>query len=121
MKISRWPMKNHFNRQNPAQGVSERRMFQARNAVVGNHHAIAAQFIKVALQKLCQMAAAHFLLALDHKRQIARKLRVRLEISLHSIQMREVLALVIRGAAREEVAALNPRLKWWRFPQLKRL
>src|SRR6266851_4978434 len=72
-------------------------------------------------EKSCQAAAADLFFPLDHEGDIARQLRAGLQISFDGFEVREVLPFVIARATTEQRAALNPRLKGRRFPQLKRL
>ena len=79
------------------------------------------QLRAVLLQKGREAAAADFFLALDDEGQVARQLGAGLEIRFNGLEVREVLAFVVAGAAAEERAAGDARLEGRRFPELERL
>ena len=110
-----------LERGDAAQRVRQRRVLEVGHACVGNHDAVALEFAFVLLEKLDERFAADLLLALYDERQVARQLGAGLEIRLDRLEMGEVLALVVAGAAREEVAAAKRRLERRAVPQLERL
>src|SRR5205814_180439 len=121
VQIARRAVCFDFHRTDAAQRVGQRRVFQVRNAGVGNDDGVAAEFGTVVYQKRRQAFAADFLFALDNKRQVAGQLRSRLQIRLDGFEVSEVLAFVVAGAAGEEGAAFDARLERRRFPKIERL
>ena len=104
-----------------AQRVRQRRVLEVWHTGVGNHDAVALEFALVLPEKPDERLAADLFLALDNKRQVARQLGAGLEIRLDRLEVGEVLALVVAGTAREEVAAAKGRLERRTLPQFQRL
>ncbi len=121
MQIARRPAHRDFERDDAAQRVGKRGIFQAGHAGVRNDDGVAKQFAAVCFEKVREARAADLLLAFDDERQIARQLRAGFQIRLDCLQMREVLTLVISRAARENFTSNDARLKRRRRPQIKRL
>src|SRR5262245_15151379 len=94
-------------------------MFQAGNAGVRDHDALAAQHITVLLQKDGKTLAPYFFFAFNDETQIARQVGVGLQISFDSFEVSEVLAFIITRAASVESLPFDARLERRRFPQLK--
>ena len=119
VQITRRAVHFDLHRADTAERVSQRGMFQVRDAGVGNDSGIAAEFIAIFPQKRRETLAADFLLAFDDKGQVTRQLRVRFQICLDGFEVGEVLAFVVAGAAGEERAAFDARLKRRRFPKIE--
>ena len=120
VQIARRALRFDLHRADAAQGVGQRRMFQVRDAGVGNHDGVTTEFIAVFPQKRRETLAANFLLTFDDKGQVAAQRRVRFQVRLDGFEVGEVLAFVIAGAAGEERAAFDARLERRRFPKLER-
>ena len=121
VQIARRPAQLDFKRDDAAQRVGERGMFQAGHSGVGNDDGIAEQFAAIFFEKVREAFAADLLLAFDDERQIARQRRAGFEMRFDGLEMREVLAFVVSRAARVNRAACDARLKRRRCPQLQRL
>src|SRR5687768_5359297 len=72
-------------------------------------------------QKFRKIAGANFLFAFDQERDVTRKFNVVFEVSLDRDEMSQMLALVVRSAATEELAIAQRRLKRRRLPKIERL
>src|ERR1022692_4169786 len=96
-------------------------MFRAGHAGVGNDDGFAFEFAAVGFEKGGHAFTADFFLTFNQESQIAGQRRAGFEIGLDGLEMRKKLALIVRAAAREEVASLDARLKRRRFPKVERL
>lgn len=96
-------------------------MIQAGHAGVGNDDGPAVQFVVVGQQEAVQAFAAHFLLPFDDEGEVAGERSFCGQISLHRVEVGEVLPLVIAGAPGEEGTAFEARLEGRAFPKVKRL
>ncbi len=109
-------MQRDLKRDDAAQGISERGMFRTGHAGVGNHDGVAFQFVAMRFEKFCEIGAADFFLAFDDECQIAGQGSIGLEIGFDGFEMGEMLAFVIRAAARKEPATFESRFKRRVFP-----
>jgi hypothetical protein len=103
-------MKRHFECDDPTQRIRQRRVPGGWHACVRDYHGIAAQFIMMRFQETREAVTSDFLLAFNHKRDIARQFSVGFQIGLNRFQMRQVLSFVIASATRENRMPRNPRL-----------
>ena len=78
------------------------------------------EFVAIGQQEAVQTLAADFLLAFDDEGQIAGERSFGGQISFDGVEMGQVLAFVIAGAAGEEGAAFHARLEGRAFPKFKR-
>ena len=76
---------------------------------------------RLRFEKTGKAFAADFFLAFDHERQIAGQGSAGFQIGFDRFEVREILAFVVRAAARENVAAGDARLEWRRLPEFQRL
>ena len=121
MQIAGRPAQGDFHGADAAQGISEGGMIQAGHAGVGNDHGAAMEFLAIGQQEAVQTLAADFLLAFDDEGEIAGERGLCGQISFDRVEMGEVLAFVVAGAAGEEGPAFDARLEGRAFPKFKRL
>ena len=110
-----------FEGDDAPQRVGERRQVLGGHAGVGHHHGIAAKFPAAGPQERRQVAAANLLLALEHERQIAGQGGAGPEIGFDRLEMGEMLALVVGGAAGDQRAPADGRFEGRRLPEFERL
>src|SRR2546428_5895070 len=120
MQIAGRAVQNDLHGCDTAQRISKRRMLEAGHAGIGNHDGIALEFVTMLLEERLEVRAADFLLAFNQESQIARQLCAGLEIGFDGLEMSEVLAFVVAGAASKQRPAFDPRLERRTFPQLER-
>ena len=114
-------MQRNFKRDDAAQANGKRGAIQRGHSRVGNNDGVAREFFFVRLEKRVETRAADFFFAFEHESQIAGQGRAGFDVGFDGFEMREVLTLVVRAAAREKISSLDARLERWRLPQVKRL
>ncbi len=85
---------------------------------VGDEHRVGPRALGLAAQQVEQHAAAVFLLSLNEEAKVPRRFPATL---LDRLEQAEHLALVVRGAAREQLAVAHRRLERGRSPLVERL
>src|SRR5215208_2180414 len=99
MQIAGGPVHHDFHSEDPPERVGEGGEILARNAVIRNDDSIALERLYVFSEESFQALAPDLLFSFDHKGQIARQFISRLEIRLDCIEMSQMLAFVVAGAA----------------------
>src|ERR1039458_7222544 len=94
-------------------------MFGCWHACVGNDDRIAGQLHSVLAEKGREAAAAYLFLAFDDEGNITRQLGSGLEVSLHRLQVRQVLAFVVARAASVDYVADDARIEGRRLPKVQ--
>ena len=121
MQISLRAAYCHLQRRHATQGVGECRVFLRRHASIRHHDRIALQVFFLLTQKLNETFATHLLFALDHKREITRQFRARLQKRFHGLEVRKMLSLVISGTPRIHRSLANGGLKRRCIPFIQRI
>ena len=106
----------------PLQAVNQGRLARGEERAVGDHHAVAGQALAAVLPDVAiDGVAAGFLLALDQELDVDRQPAALGKRRRHSLDVGVGLPLVVGGAARHQLVALDRRLEGRMPPELDRV
>ena len=121
VQIDRGAVDAHFHRSDAAQAVGEGGRAGRDHPGVADGDQIAAECIAVCREKIREVLAADFFLALDQEDQVHRQLAFFAQRLADAEDVREDLALVVRRAARINDSVAHDGLEWRRGPLGERL
>ncbi len=104
-----------------AQPVADRWHAPVEHRRIGNDHHVGRQLLFVTADVVVEVGAADLLLALEHDLDVDRQAARLLQVRFDGLEVHEDLALVVRGAARVDLAVADGGLEGRRFPQLERI
>src|ERR1043166_3219748 len=121
MEIARRPDDVDLEIREAAQRRKDRRQSRREHGRIGDDDGLAGELLRVLLDELLEVGAAHFFLAFGEDDDVDGKLARGLEVRLDRLQMEEQLAFVVDGAAGEDLVVADRGLEGRRLPELERL